>query len=228
MSPAMSRLTHSIIFLWASCILLTSSFNLTYNEWSTPGQLGVDSHQVEERQAGIILFAAFASWGTGLLTGRYIQYRRDQAYYKPGINNFQGSACHRSGIWSANSAIEQIIPQVCNQLGAQSLRWVRENNKALANPKYVITGAGGKEFINNEGYKISITATLWDENGDRGIPFINQISCVLAMQTLLYDCRGDHLDTRGGNFFYGHDGVVGYSVDPNCISTTKKRCPGPG
>ncbi|KAL8731228.1 MAG: hypothetical protein Q9181_004371 [Wetmoreana brouardii] len=190
---------------------------------------GHNLNLLEDRQGFVIAGAIFGSWGVGMLTGRYTQWRNDLKSFKPGLNNAQGSACHQSGSWIDNAAIEPIIEQGCNMLGARTLRWLSTGNKHLMNPKYTIYNLpNSQEIFDKEGYKITITVTLWDENGERILPWHNRDSCVLAMQTLLYDCRGENSDTRGGTYFYGHDGVMGYSVDPNCMSGPGKICPNPG
>ncbi|KAL8827244.1 MAG: hypothetical protein Q9170_007092 [Blastenia crenularia] len=191
-----------------------------------PSSLSEDeSLQLENRQlvAGLILTGTA---GAGMLAGRYRQWRKDLAASRPGINNAQGSACHRSGSWFSTKEIASVMEHGCYVLAMQALSWQKTGNKHLMNPEYLIVShPDGSEFFDEQGNKITLTVTLWDENGDRAGPWINREACLAAMETILYDCRGSNPDTRGGSFFYGHDGVAGYSVDPNCFPTPGKACP---
>lgn len=47
---------------------------------------------------------------------------------------------------------------------------------------------------------------------------------MVAITTLLNDCFGDHDDTRGGLYAWGHDGVVAYTVDVECVDSPGKMC----
>lgn len=219
----------------ARIVLISASFAKTQSTEFNDTELQVHplpevaSYGLEPRQAGVIMGALVGSWGVGALTGRYIQWRRDLAAVRPGLNNAQGTACHQSGSWFSTADIASAIERGCNRLGEQSLMWLKTNNKRLKNPRYtIVSRPDGKEYVDANGYKITITMTLWDENGKVALDWINHQSCVLAMQTILYDCRGYNPDTRGGSFFYGHDGVAGYSLDPNCMSRPGKSCPREG
>lgn len=57
------------------------------------------------------------------------------------------------------------------------------------------------------------------------MPHRKQPACAVALNTLLYDCHGDHDDTQGGEYAWGHDGVVAYTIDPTCIDSAGKKCP---
>ncbi|KAI4121459.1 MAG: hypothetical protein LQ338_006346 [Usnochroma carphineum] len=189
----------------------------------------VHSNELERRQGAVIAAALIGSWGIGQITGRYTQWRRDVAAVTPGLNNAQGSACHQSGTWFSTADITSAIEHGCEMLGTQSVMWLRMGNERFKNPRYTAASRGdGSGFFDKQGNKITITMTAWNENGKAAVDWINHQACVLAMQTILYDCRGWNPDTRGGSFFYGSDGVAGYSLDPNCVNSPGKPCPRPG
>ena len=97
-------------------------------------------------------------------------------------------------------------------LNTQALRWQPTQNKHLMNPSFTISSRlDGSEFFDEQGNKITLTVTLLDANGERARPWIGRDACRVAMRTIRYDCRGSNPDTRGGSFFYGNDGVAGYS-----------------
>lgn len=73
-------------------------------------------------------------------------------------------------------------------------------------------------LTSDDGFRQTLTFGLADKNGDKGRPFYGVDACMTAITTLLYDCAGVHSDTRGGLYFWGHDGVVAYSMDPTCVA----------
>ena len=94
-----------------------------------------------------------------------------------------------------------------------------------ANPNVIArTRSNGTALTNEDGFKQTLTFGILDQNGDKGRPFYGIDACITAVTTLLYDCTGEHGDTRGGMYFWGHDGVVGYTVDPTCVDSPGKTC----
>ena len=84
---------------------------------------------------------------------------------------------------------------------------------AKANPNAVFRYDGkGEKLRSEDGYTMTLTFGVFDLNGERARRWMNREACEVAFATLLYDCAGEHEDTIGGGYFFGHDGVAGYQV----------------
>jgi len=65
---------------------------------------------------------------------------------------------------------------------------------------------------------------LADENRDKGSLFYGMGACTTAITTLWYDCAGVNSDTEGALYFWGHDGVAAYNVDPTWVDGPRMTC----
>ncbi|KAI4141100.1 MAG: hypothetical protein L6R39_005502 [Caloplaca ligustica] len=226
-STILAALAPSVFAFVASASVQSIAVDDAPLRMHSPTEVG--SHQLEPRQAGIIAGALVISWAAGQMTGQYTRWRKELAAAKPGLNNAQGTACYKTGSRFPTAGMTSVITNGCNKLRTQSLSWLKTGNKRLKNPQFTAaTKDDGTELVDKQGYRMVITMTMWDENGKVASDWLTHEACVLAMQTILYDCRGSNPDTRGGSFFYGSDGVAGYSLDPNCRSTPDKTCPKEG
>lgn len=182
------------------------------------------STELEECQVflGTALFGAF---GLGISVARFANTVKSGRAGSPGFNEAPGSSCFKSGSWSYQAEVTGVATDVCTSLASRALGWKIFHDKSKANPNVVVSEfPNGTLMTNVDGYRQNLTFVLLDENGDRGAAWMGQSACMLAMTTLLYDCSGSHGDTRGGMYFYGHDGVVGYGVDPTCVDSLGKKC----
>lgn len=104
----------------------------------------------------------------------------------------------------------------------RALSWT---NPDRANPNVVIRNdIHGNPLMTEDGYTMLLTFAVYDSNGDRARPWITQEACLTAYTTMMYDCSGEHDDTIGGGYFYGHDGVAGYQVGVISIFHDMVRC----
>ena len=164
-------------------------------------------------------------YGAGFITGKQVQRFRDSKKYKPGLGNAPGSGCFGSGSWSSQAPINDVASTACQNLADKALFWKQSGDKTKANPYVVVSSWSNGTFLTNEdGFRQTLTFGLVDENGDKGGPFYGADACMAAITTILYDCAGQNSDTEGGLFYYGHDGVVAYSVDPTCVDSPGKTC----
>ena len=164
-------------------------------------------------------------YGAGVFISKYAQRFHGSNKYKPGLGNAPGSACYGSGSWSFQAAIDDVAGTACQSLADTALSWQQSGDRTKANPYVVVSSwSNGTLLTNESGFRQNLTFGLVDENGDNGKPFYGVDACMAAITTILYDCAGQHSDTRGGLFFYGHDGVVAYSVDPTCVDSPGKTC----
>ncbi|KAI4198283.1 MAG: hypothetical protein LQ350_005366 [Teloschistes chrysophthalmus] len=171
-----------------------------------------DSLSHERRQAdGIIAGVVIAFLGVGIALGRLVQYAQDVSKSIPGLNRGPGSACYKFGPWTKQEPVAELIDYACNILPPRAMTFLKKNNTDMANPNVSFHYfKNGTRFRDEDGKQRLLTFLMVDLNGPNGVPWYNKDSCTLAMQTLLYDCVGDHADTRGGMYYFGHDGVVGY------------------
>ena len=202
-------------------VLATCSISLIYASAITPSELDVS--RIEDRQFFSALILLF--YGAGVITGKHIQLLRDHERYKPGLGNAPGSGCYGSGSWSFQAPINDVAEAACQRLTNSALFWQQTGDRSKANPYVVVSAWTNGTLLTNEfGFRQTLEFGLVDENGDRGRPFYGVDACMAAITTILYDCAGQHSDTEGGLFFYGHDGVVAYSVDPTCVDSPGKTC----
>lgn len=95
----------------------------------------------------------------------------------------------------------------------------------MANPNEVVSTWSNRTLLTNEdGYRQTLMFVLADENRDKGRLFYGMDACTTAITTLLYDCAGVNSDTKGALYFWGHDGVVAYSVDPTWVDGPRMTC----
>ena len=182
------------------------------------------SNQLQERQF-FLSSALFGAFGFGISVGRFAKNVKSGRACSPAFNKAPGSSCFQSGSWSYKAEVTGVATDVCSSLASRAMGWKTFHDKSKANPNVVVSEfANGTIMTNVDGYRQNLTFVLLDENGDRGAAWMGQSACMLAMTTLLYDCSGSHGDTRGGMYFYGNDGVVGYGVDPTCVDSPGKKC----
>ncbi|KAL8733998.1 MAG: hypothetical protein Q9166_001759 [cf. Caloplaca sp. 2 TL-2023] len=108
-----------------------------------------------------------------------------------------------------------------------ALQWRVLSDPKKANPNVVFPGDPGNGWApltNVDGYRQELTFALLDENGDRGKGWYTKPACMTAFKTLMYDCQGSNDDTRGGEYSWGHDGVVTYTLDATCVDSPGKKC----
>ena len=170
----------------------------------------------------MVLIGAF---GIGISVGRFAKAIKSGRVGTGKFNDAPGSTCFVSGSWTYQKEITSVADGVCHILAAKALGWKTFHDKSKANPSVVVSELPNGTFLTNvEGYRQNLTFVLLDENGDRGKAWMSESACMVAITTLLYDCSGRHGDTRGGMYFYGHDGLVGYGVDPTCVDSPGKKC----
>ena len=164
---------------------------------------------IEERQLAL-LGVTLGAYGLGIISGRLSQSIRTTIATKPGPNRAPGSGCILQGGWFKQALVDGLTDMACTLLMNRALKWT---NPDQANPNVVFRNdINGSPLTTEDGYTILLTFAVFDSNGDRARPWITQEACVVAFTTLLYDCSGEHDDTIGGGYFYGHDGVAGYQV----------------
>lgn len=175
---------------------------------------------VQPRQ--VIASVTVAFLGVGLAYGRVDRFIRNRAAHTPGLNRAPGSLCYRSGSWTFQQPVLDLADTACTVLTPHALSWVARNNRGLANPTTTVGhSSNGTVLRNEDGMKQEVRFYMFDVNGARGKPWLDGDSCVMALRTLLYDCSGEHGDTRGGLYFYGNKGVAGYGFDAQCVD---RRC----
>ena len=175
-----------------------------------------DLGPLEERQA--LAGIAIGSFAAGIATGRISQALRSSSATTAGLNSGPGSACFKSGSWSYQAPVIAVVPFACNEITLRAVDFIKNKNTTQMNPNVVMLAFPNGSYLTNEaGYRQHITFGLYDQNGERGAPFTSQSACEMAMTAIMYDCSGSNSDTRGGVYFYGHDGVVGYVIDPTCV-----------
>ncbi len=164
---------------------------------------------VEERQL-VLLGITLGAYGLGIISGRLSQSIKTIVTFKPGPNRAPGSGCISQGGWFKQASVDGLTDTACTLLMNRALTWTNPNQ---ANPNAVFRNdINGSTLMTEDGYTMLLTFAVFDSNGNRARPWITQEACVVAFTTLLYDCSGEHDDTIGGGYFYGHDGVVGYQV----------------
>ncbi|KAI4248977.1 MAG: hypothetical protein LQ352_005783 [Teloschistes flavicans] len=166
-----------------------------------------DRRQVDSIIAGVVI----GFLGVGIALGRLVTYTQDVSSHIPGLNRAPGSACYKYGPWTKQAPVQELMDYGCNIITSRAMTFLKVNNTALANPSVGFsTFANGTLFRDEDGKGRVLTFLMVDLNGPNGWLWYGKDQCMLAMQTLLYDCVGDHADTRGGMYYFGHDGVVGY------------------
>ncbi|KAL8636256.1 MAG: hypothetical protein Q9228_006331, partial [Teloschistes exilis] len=165
----------------------------------------------ERRQVDAIISGVVISFlGVGIALGRLIQYTQDLSKTIPGLNRAPGSACYKAGPWTKQQPVAELIDIGCNLLALRAMTFLKVNDTNLANPNVSFHNfRNGTRFRDEDGKERSLTFLMVDLNGPNGALWYGKDQCTLAMQTLLYDCVGDHADTRGGMYYFGHDGVCG-------------------
>ncbi|KAL8706585.1 MAG: hypothetical protein Q9201_000398 [Fulgogasparrea decipioides] len=138
----------------------------------------------------------------------------DRKANSPGLDRAPGSMCYRAGPWVHQQRVLELADYACVQLTSRALTWVAQHNNSLANPDVRMERFfDGSPFKDNDGTPRTLTFLMLDVNGEKGRPWYGKDQCVLAIQTLMYDCEGGNVgNTRGGMYYYGHDGVVAYGL----------------
>jgi len=176
---------------------------------------------LEERQL-VLLGITLGSYGLGVLSGRLSQAIKSTISSQPGPNRGPGSGCILRGGWFKKASVDGLAATACELLTHRALTWT---NPSQANPNFVFRNdINGTPLMTEDGYSMLLTFAVYDSNGERARPWMTQEACVLAYTTMMYDCEGEHEDTIGGGYFYGHDGVAGYQVDGVSIFLDKVEC----
>lgn len=195
------------------CLPSRSMCSSSVGKELTPAIVGAPDTSLshDRRQVTIVAGVTVGSLAVGMYFGRVVQYKNDRNSHKPGFGNAPGSVCYQEGPWTLQQPVLELVNYACVLLTSRALQWAALHNNTLANPDVSMRRfANGTLFRDENGTPRVLTFLMLDVNGERGRPWYGKEQCVLAMQTLMYDCGGDHADTRGGMYYYGHDGVVGY------------------
>ena len=176
---------------------------------------------LEERQL-FLLGVTLGAYGLGILSGRLSQAIKTTVSTQPGPNRAPGSGCISRGGWFKKDLVNGLTAPACEILINHALKWT---NPARANPNVVFRNdIHGTPLTTEDGYTMLLTFAVYDSNWERARAWMTQEACVIAYTTMMYDCSGEHDDTIGGGYFYGHDGVAGYQVDVVSIFLNPVKC----
>ncbi|MCJ1240081.1 hypothetical protein MMC14_008081 [Varicellaria rhodocarpa] len=116
---------------------------------------------ISEHQVGIagVIIGVLGAAGIGIAVG----YEADEISHVPGAGSNPGTTCSKSGSWSYQSVINDIVSAACYQITSKVLDWQRHDDTSLMNPYMIVYGnTTAQPLLNEDGFRQSVSFRLYD------------------------------------------------------------------